>query len=311
MATRDAVIAVDLGATHLRAARIARDGRIERGVVGDTPGEGWSGEVVTRAIASAVAAVLAGGHARAIGVASAGPLDLATGSIVGSPNMAFKTVPLVGPLAERFGLPVALVNDCRAGALGERWCGAGRGTENMVYVTFSTGIGGGAVVNGRLLLGRDGNAGEIGHLYVDSTYQIPCGCGNAGHWEGYASGSGMPRFFAAWSEERGERPSFDASTSRGILGAAREGDPLALAFMDTLGEVNGRAVSDLIVAYEPEVVVFDGPIAQAHGDLILRHMTPHIDRFLPLPEIRISPLGGRAPLLGAAAYAFGMPEEVL
>jgi len=305
MAAQDAVIAVDIGATHLRAALVARDGRIERIVVDDTPREGCSGTVVTDAVVSAVASVLAGGSAWAIGVASAGPLDRAAGSVVRSPNMAFEEVPLVGPLSERFGLPVRLINDCRAGALGECWMGAGKGVENLVYITLSTGIGGGAVVNGRLLLGRDGNAGEVGHLHADSTYGVPCGCGHAGHWEGYASGSGMPRFFAAWSEGSDERPSFDASTSRGILEAAGDGDAIALAFMDALGEVNGRAVSDLIVAYEPEIIVFDGPIAQVHGDLILRYMMPHIDRYLPLPQICVSSLEGRAPLFGAAAYALG------
>ena len=305
MAAKDAVVAVDLGATHLRAALVTREGQAGDSVVADTPRQGRSGMAVTEAVASAVARVLEGSAARAVGIASAGPIDVAAGSVVRSPNMAFDEVPLVGPLADRFGLPVRLINDCRAGALGERWRGAGTGVDNLVYITFSTGIGGGAVVDGRLLLGRGGNAGEVGHLHVDFAYSLPCGCGHTGHWEGYASGTGMPRFFAAWSARRGERPAFDASTSRGILEAAVAGDRVALAFMDALGEVNGRAVSDLIVAYDPEMIVIDGPIAQAHGGLILRHLLPHIDRYLPLPAICVSPLGGRAPLFGAAAYALG------
>lgn len=299
------VVAVDLGATHLRAALIAADGRIDRCVVADTPREGGSGTVVTDAVASAVASVLAGGSASAIGVASVGPIDAAVGAVVHSPNMAFDEIHLVGPLTKRFGVPVRLINDCRAGALGECWCGAGVGAENLVYITLSTGIGGGAIVNGCLLLGKDGNAGEVGHLHVDSTYGVHCGCGHPGHWEGYASGSGMPRFFAAWAAARGETPSFDASASRSILDAAEWGDAVALAFMDALGEVNARAVSDLIVAYEPEILVFDGPIAHAHGDLLMRHAAPHVDRYLPLPRICVSPLDGRAPLFGAAVYALG------
>ncbi|QYZ79222.1 ROK family protein [Methanofollis formosanus] len=301
------VIAVDLGATHYRAALVTADGCVSGFVQGDTPREGVSGEVVTRAVGDAVASVLGQSRAAAIGVASAGPLDLVGGRVVCSPNMAFDEVPLVGPLSERFGLPVRLLNDCRAGALGERWRGAAQGVDDLVYLTLSTGIGGGAVVGGRLLLGRDGNAGEVGHLFVDAGYALPCGCGHRGHWEAYASGTGMPRFFAAWLAKKNlQNPSFDTSSSRGILGAAARGDPLAGAFMDALGEINARALSDIIIAYSPEMIVLDGPIAQAHGDLLIRHIVPHLDRYLPTPAIMVSPLGGRAPLLGAAAYALGL-----
>lgn len=301
------VIAVDLGATHYRVALVTPEGRVWRLVRGDTPCEGGSGEVVTRAVGDAVASISGDVCPAGIGVASAGPLDLVAGRVVSSPNMAFDEVPLVAPLAERFGLPVRLLNDCRAGALGERWRGGGgENRDNLVYLTLSTGIGGGAVVGGRLLLGRDGNAGEVGHLFVDAEYALPCGCGHRGHWEAYASGTGMPRFFMAWLARRHtDIPSFDCASSRGILDAATQGDPLAGAFMDALGEINARALSDIIVAYSPEVIVLDGPLAQVHGKLLLRHMYPHLDRYLPTPEIVVSALGGLAPLLGAAAYILG------
>ncbi|WP_298670419.1 ROK family protein [uncultured Methanofollis sp.] len=303
---RKTVVAVDIGATHYRAGLVADDGSIVRLEVGDTPRVGESGLAVTRAVGDAVEAVVGPASPAAIGIASAGPLDCAAGLIVCSPNMAFPEVPLRGPLERRFGLPVLLLNDCRAGALGERWQGAGQGVENLVYVTLSTGIGGGAVVNGRLLLGRSGNAGEVGHFFVDGGYGCVCGCGHPGHWEAYASGTGMPRFFAAWLEGQGAAPSFDAATSVGILGAAERGDPLALSFMDALGRVNARALSDIVAAYEPEVVVLDGPLAQHHGDLLIRSFLPHLDRYLPLPDFAVSHLGGRAPLLGAAAYVLGI-----
>ncbi|QSZ67260.1 ROK family protein [Methanofollis aquaemaris] len=301
------VIAVDIGATHYRTALVTSEGCVRDFVRGDTPREGASGEVVARAVGDAIASIPGWSRAAGIGVASAGPLDLTSGRVVCSPNMAFEEVPLVAPLFERFGLPVRLLNDCRAGALGERWLGAGQGVDNLVYLTLSTGIGGGAVVGGRLLQGRDGNAGEVGHLFVDSEYALSCGCGHAGHWEAYASGTGMPRFFAAWLAKNNlPASSFDASSSRGILGAAARGDSLAGAFMDALGAISARAFSDIIVAYSPEVIVLDGPIARAHGALLIRHMCPHLDRYLPTPEIVVSPLEGRAPLLGAAVYALGL-----
>ncbi|TAJ45671.1 ROK family protein [Methanofollis fontis] len=300
----DAVVAADVGATHIRAAVVERDGTVRRHLVRTTPRSGPSGDAVTDAVFGMIAALLDGGGVQGIGIAAAGPLDPGRGAIVGSPNMAFDEVCLTGPLRERFGLPVTLLNDCRAGVLGEHWQGAGQGIGDLVYVTLSTGIGGGAIVNGCLLSGRDGNAGEIGHLFVEGDLALPCGCGHRGHWEGYASGSGMPRFCTAWCERKGVIPAFDASSSRGILEAAEAGDPVAALFMEALGEVNARGISDLIVAYAPEVIVLDGPLAQAHGRLLIGHMLPHIDRYLPLPEIRVSTLGGRAPLLGAAWSVF-------
>ncbi|WP_214021001.1 ROK family protein [Methanoculleus sp.] len=301
------VIAVDLGGTNLRAALVGSDATVLAHGIVPTPNTGPSGKVITAAIVARIEALLAspeGWEAAAIGVASAGPLDLARGWVVDSPNIAFPVVEIVGPLRERFGLPVTLINDARAGVLGERWAGAARGSDNVAYVTLSTGIGGGAVVNGRLLLGVNGNAGEIGHIPVDTRYNLVCGCGFAGHWEAYASAKNIPGFFAAWREAADVcRVAFDAGSTRAIFEAAREEEPVALAFMEALGEVNARGVSAVIVAYNPEVIVLDGPLALYYGDLVIRHMEPYIDRYLPLPRIVVSDLAGQAPLLGAAAYA--------
>ncbi|MDK2915956.1 MAG: glucokinase [Euryarchaeota archaeon] len=300
------VIAVDLGGTNLRAALIGPDATILAHDAVPTPTAGPSGEVITAAIAARVEALLAlpeGKEAAAIGVASAGPIDPGRGWVVDSPNIAFPVVEIVEPLRERFGLPVRLINDARAGVLGERWAGAARGSDNVVYITLSTGIGGGAVVNGCLLLGMNGNAGEIGHVPVDTRYNLVCGCGFAGHWEAYASAKNIPRFFAAWREAAGVRDvAFDPSSTRAIFEAARAEDPAALAFMEALGEVNGRGVSAVTVAYNPEMIVLDGPLARYYGDIVIRHMEPFIDRYLPLPRLVVSSLAGQAPLLGAAAY---------
>ena len=301
------VIAVDLGATNLRAALVGSDATVLSHSTVPTPTAGSSGEVITAAIVARIEALLAlpeGREVTAIGVAAAGPLDLGRGWVTNSPNIVFPVVEITGPLAERFDRPVALINDARAGVLGERWAGAARGSDNVVYITLSTGIGGGAVVNGRLLLGMDGNAGEIGHIPVDARYNLTCGCGYKGHWEACASAKNIPAFFAAWRAEADVRDvAFDASSTRAIFAAAREEDPVALAFMEALGEMNARGVSTVIVAYNPEVVVLDGPLARYYGDIVIRYMEPYIDRYLALPRIVVSNLAGQAPLLGAGAYA--------
>jgi glucokinase len=212
----------------------------------------------------------------------------------------------VEPLGAEFGVPVRLANDCHAGVLGEAVFGAGTGCRDQVYITLSTGIGAGVVSRGRIILGRDGNAAEIGHFHVDSTWNLTCGCGGTGHWEGYASGRFLPRFFARWCELAGHPAGNAGSLSaEGIFSAARMRDPAALGFLEALGEINGRGISDVIVAYDPSLIVLDGSVVLRNGDLILPCLLQHVDRFLPPPEIRLSSLDGLAPLLGASVLARG------
>lgn len=107
-----------------------------------------------------------------------------------------------------------------------------------------------------------------------------------------------------WQEEADIRQvAFDTTSTRAIFEAARTGDPVALAFMDALGQVNARGISNVIVAYNPEVIMLDGPLARYYGEIVIGHTEPYIDRFLTLPRIVTSNLDGKAPILGAAASA--------
>ncbi len=218
--------------------------------------------------------------------------------------MSYQEVPIITPLKDRFGCPVILMNDCRAAVLGEVFAGAGIGFHHIVYITFSTGIGGGVYTDGRVLLGRGGNAGEIGHFNVDTTYMHPCSCGSAGHWEGYSSGRMIPVFFQTWCRNHGLDPGFPLATTDDILTAATRGEPVAELFTQTLARINARGLSTVIVAYDPEIIILDGPVVIAHPNLILTPALEHIDGYLDLPKIVISTLGGNAPLLGAAFGVF-------
>jgi glucokinase len=303
------VVAIDLGATTTRVALIGSGGEILGRATSPTPTTGDSPEIFTLHLAGLIRRVLSAGRGvspAAIGISVAGPIDHREGAVIRPPNLPFREIPLAGPLGDEFGLPVRLANDCHAGVLGELVFGAGAGCRNLVYITLSTGIGGGVICNGRLVLGRDGNAAEIGHFHVDSTYTLPCGCGGTGHWEGYASGRFLPRFFARWCELRGQDPgATDTSSAAGIFAAARRGDPVPLGFLEALGTINGRGVSSVIVAYDPSRIILDGSVVLRNEDLILPYLLPHIDRFLPLPEIRLTSLDGQAPLLGASVIARG------
>lgn len=292
------VCAIDLGGTRTRVALVAPGGRVLARESFPTPSGGPSPEAVTDAIEAAVRRV-AGGSPGAIGVSTAGPLDFAAGAVVAPPNLPYPRIELAGPLEAAFGVSVTLINDARAGALGEHAHGAGRGCQNLVYVTISTGIGGGVIADGRLLSGRGGNAGEIGHITVETRYDLVCGCGYPNHWEGYCSGRNLPRFYAV-QKENGDP---DLGTAEAIFGAARAGVPAACRFLDAVAVLNARALSTLVVAYDPERIILDGAVARVQADLLVGPAVARMEEFLPRPGVVVTPLGGDAPLLGAAEAA--------
>jgi glucokinase len=308
------VVAVDLGATTTRAALFGRDGAILGRASAPTPVSDDDPGIVVRHLSGLIRGVLSARKEAvpvAIGISAAGPIDHRHGAVIRPPNLPFAEIPLADPLGAEFDLPVRLANDCHAGILGEVLFGAGRGCRDLVYITLSTGIGGGVVCNGRLVLGRDGNAAEIGHFHVDSTYNLPCGCGGTGHWEGYASGRFIPRFCARWCESERQDPGrIDTSSAAGIFDTAREGNPVALGFLKALGEINGRGISNVIVAYDPSRIILDGSVAIRNEGLVLPCLLPHVDRFLPLPEIRLTALDGLAPLYGASVIARGYDTTI-
>jgi len=183
--------AVDLGATNMRVAHGDETGIKKKLMMTINKSEGAEGiaaQMITMIRDLGVEGIAA------IGVGSIGPLNLGTGSVVDPPNLPFNEIPIVEPLSEAFHVPVGLLNDCSAAVLGEQVFGAGRGLRNIFYVTLSTGLGGGAIVDDHLLVGKDGNAVEIGHLTIDPASELVCGCGCKGHWEAYCSGSNIPNY---------------------------------------------------------------------------------------------------------------------
>ena len=249
-----------------------------------------------------------------IGVGSIGPLNLDAGCVEGTPNLPFKRIPVIEPLSEAFHAPVRLMNDCSAAVLGEEAYGAGRGLRNIVYVTLSTGLGGGAMVDGHLLVGKDGNAVEIGHLTIDPDSELVCGCGCRGHWEAYCSGRNIPNYAGLLMREKEGAGSLllDAAggdpegiTAEALFAAATEGDPLALWIVRRIGEINAIGFADIVNAYDPELITVGGSVALRNPDLVLEPIKENIDRHLinRRPEIRITPLGEDAVLYGALALA--------
>ncbi|NYT08262.1 MAG: ROK family protein [Methanomicrobiales archaeon] len=305
------VVAVDVGATNTRAAVLERDGRTGDRMEVKTPAGGADPSILTGFLSGLITRVAGGAlpdDTAGIGLSIAGPVDIRQGILLNPPNMTFRDVPVTGPLSEEFGIPVRMINDCHAGLIGEVSFGAAKGRQNAVYITLSTGIGAGVLENGRILLGRDGNAAEVGHFHVDDTYDLVCGCGYSGHWEGYASGKYLPWFFSQWCHYHG-KPHWGPDAAEDIFRSARGGDDDVLRFLEELSAINARAVSDIIVAYDPDLIIFDGSVIRSNADLLLGPMIDAVDRYLSLPEMVMTALDGNAPLLGAGVIARGYDTE--
>jgi glucokinase len=304
---KNLAIAVDIGGTNLRVAIIDEKGKMIAKNIVKTIQKGRSGVVITEQVINEINKIIGKNKIniyKGIGVSAVGPIDLRKGAIANTPNISFGLIPVVGPLQKEFELPVIFLNDCNAGALGEKYFGAGKKYNNLVYVTMSSGIGGGAIVDGKLLLGKDGNAAEVGHTTVDTEYNLPCTCQKGrGHWEAYASGNNMPNFFQAWEKNKKiSAKKIDNISAKEIFEMARRKNRIALSFMEELGKINGRGLSNIIVAYDPEIIILGGAVALHNGNIILKYAKKYVDHFLRLPKIEITSLGEDAPLLGAAAF---------
>lgn len=248
---------------------------------------------------------------RGLGVSSPGPLDTDTGTVLNIPTLpGWDGLPLRDLLAERTGLPVVLENDGIAAAHGEWRHGAGQGLRHLVYVTVSTGVGGGVVVDGRLLRGRRGLAGHVGHLPLDPGGPA-CSCGAPGCLEALASGNALGRAARARAARHPESrlaalAPLDQLTARHVVEAARQGDPVALQLLADEARHLGLGFTGLIHLFSPEAVIMGGGVSEAfdlleagiHATVRARAMAA----FRDVPVVRAA-LGGNSGLIGAAALA--------
>lgn len=302
------VIAIDLGATHLRVAVVNEKGKVATKNRESLNKSGESNKAISKQMINQIAPLIEEYDPQAITIGSIGPLDLKKGAIVNTPNVKFNLIPIKEPLESEFNLSVKLFNDCQAAVWGEATYGAGKDLQNVVYITISTGIGGGAVVDNHLLKGVNNNAVEIGHQIVEEKYDFKCSCGKGkGHWEGIASGENLPRFFKAWLDKNNLEVDFDPTDSKAILGQA-ENNETVKSFVKELGKINARAISNIIVAYSPALITIGGAVTLNHPKIILDPIKDNIDHFLKEPKIKITPLGEEITLIGATASHFYPPQ---
>ena len=275
---QEPILAVDLGGSRIRVAHLSSDLTIaHREVIPTMPALGFEDALdrMTRLARSVQAAAQAAGHAAptAIGISSPGPLDPWRGVIHNPPNLpGWDGAPIAARLSSALDLPASLERDTNVALLAEWRHGAAAGADHAVYVTVSTGIGGAAVVDGRLLHGPDGTAGEVGHLTVDLDGP-PDGEGAPGHVEGIASGMALARDGAALVEH-GEAPGLAALVNRGatldaatVCAAADAGDAACRSLLDRAWSAVGAMCAGLVNVLNPEVLVLGGAIADHRPDL--------------------------------------------
>ncbi|TIR26338.1 MAG: ROK family protein [Mesorhizobium sp.] len=304
-------LAFDLGGTELRGALIGRGGEVVARVSEPTMAEAGSETVIGRIIA--LAKKLLDDHPQAkvigIGACAPGPLDPKAGIVIGPPTLSgWHNVPMIDILSRQFGLPVRLENDANAAALGEWRFGAGRGAGSLVFVTVSTGIGGGVIADGHIYHGRRGLAAEIGHMTITGESDR-CFCGNIGCFEAVASGTALgrraTRLTAPGDGSVLRRLSNDRDVSaRHVIEAARTGDAAARDLVEAEAKWLGIGFTNLLHLYSPEVIVMGGGLANGF-DLLAPGIRATIEEraMQAYRDVPIVPaeLGDRAGLVGAAS----------
>ncbi len=307
-------IGVDAGGTKVAALVVdVREGVIlDRRVVA-SPAE--DADAFVRTIVGTATDILANHPgARVVGVGAAGIVDR-KGVVCFSPNVAWRDFPLSERISEAIGLPTVVENDANVAAWGEFRFGAGRGCTDMLLVTVGTGIGGGIVVGGELLLGANGFAAEIGHIIVEPGGP-ECGCGNRGCWEQVASGRAIDRLGRQAARQNpasallalaGANP--EQVTGTIVSGAAREGDPVAIQVLAEVGRRLGEGIAGLVNVLDPQIVVVGGG-AMGAGALLLEPARAACGRSVlgrgHRPEVLLvaASMGNDAGAVGAADLAY-------
>ncbi|QYC38615.1 Glucokinase [Nonomuraea coxensis DSM 45129] len=307
------VLAIDIGGTKLAAALVDEEGSALRSGTRPTPRT----DVMT-ALAALIEEVTGGGPpAVAVGIGCAGPLDLATGTVSPVNMPSWRGFPLRDEVRKVTGLPTVLAGDAQCFALGEHWLGAGRGSDSLLGIVVSTGIGGGLVIGGAPILGPTGNAGHVGHMSIDP-YGERCTCGGRGCVEHYASGPNLVR----WALANGWTPATDPAEQAGAAGqagvekvdarllaaAAVAGEPVAVAAFERGARALAGMIASTAAAVEVSTVVVGGGVSGA-GKVLFEPLERALDdvaglAFVRAVRVRQSTLGVRASLAGAANLAW-------
>lgn len=306
------VVGIDLGGTKISGALADLDGKVlAQYTVQTLASEGE--EAVLNRIVEVITKVMSDSNKgsdeiKSIGIGSPGPLDAKNGIIITTPNLPFKNFSLVSPIKSKFGIDTYLDNDANVAAIGEYIFGAGKGTKNMVFITVSTGIGGGAIINGNIYRGNTSNALEVGHttLVEDGPR---CNCGNYGCAEALASGTAIGKR-AKEAIEGGAETSlkqYKDVTSYEVFVEAKKGDKVAKEILDKCLNYLGICVANIVNTFDPQRVIIGGGVSKG-GDIVFEKVREVVNKrcfkaMAEACEILPAGLGTDAGVIGAVALA--------
>jgi glucokinase len=266
------VVGIDLGGTKIAAALFDSKGTLLNRERMETAGARTAKEVVQRMLAM-VHTVSEGYLLSGVGLASPGAVNSRDGIVLHGTNLPeWENVPLKKWMEEDLGAEVQVVNDANAAAWGEYVRGAGKGSENMVYVTFSTGIGAGIVLDGKLLLGTSSFAGELGHNIIDPNGP-ECICGNRGCWEMFASGTAIRDTALQFMQDRPSTISdliesgTEAISAKHVFEAAKQGDPVAVEVIDRTIHYMALGIANAVHTFNPDRIVIGGGVSKVGNEL--------------------------------------------
>jgi glucokinase len=292
-----AVLGLDIGGTKIAAGVVDADGGVYGFVTAPTDADSASGvgrlfELGRQAIAES------GLDVEAVGIGCGGPLDSERGVLIAPLHLpGWKDVRVAELAASAFDRPAFLDNDGTAGAAGEHRFGAGRGTRAMVYLTISTGVGGGVVIDGAVQRGRSGNGGELGHVTVDWHGRRCRGCGRRGCLEAYCSGTSIA--------ERAVETGMEGVTAADVAQAARAGDPLASRVWAETCEALACGLTSIANLFEPEAIILGGGVVRTGEQLLAPVRTAVAEQMIGPPVSIVSAASGDAVgVVGAAAIAY-------
>lgn len=301
-------IGVDIGGTTVKMGLFEEDGKIldKWEIVTDTSEEG---KAVLPNIASSIAAKISehGLDKRdMLGIGAGVPAPVNSEGIVnGSANLGWKYKEVKKELEELTGLSAYIGNDANVAALGEMWKGGGEGEKNMIMVTLGTGVGGGVIIDGKMLVGANGAGGEIGHICVNYSEKDQCGCGNRGCLEQYASATGIVRLAKQklGQEMRSTVLNKEDVTAKDVFDAVKAGDEVAQEIAVEFGRYLGYGLANLAAVVDPAVFVIGGGVSKA-GEVLLPYIEkPFMERaFFANKNVRfvLAQLGNDAGICGAA-----------
>lgn len=311
-------LVIDIGGTKLAAGVAEPSGKLAAWAQLPAPGgldsgqmwrtiEALAGQVLDAAGIGAASGPAGGPAARLAGVGCGcgGPMDRRAGVVSPLNIPAWRSFPLRARLRELFpGVPVRVHNDALCVAAGEHWRGAGRGVANLLGMVVSTGVGGGLILDGRVIDGASGNAGHIGHVVVDPEQGPPCSCGGRGCLEAIARGPAL----VDWAQQQGWRQGQPDATAADLAADGALGHPVGLAAMRRAGRALGIAIASAVHLCDLEVVVIGGGLSQA-GALLFDPLEESLRAHARLEfahNVRVVPaaLGQHAGLVGAAALIF-------